>query len=101
MLRGNHPSACTAARWCGYRTSKGRADLGAVRSQAVAVVRQHVKLQGCHPRDLVEGVVDAARYDAGPMELSPQTIDEACRTYFLAPFDDSLPSGLPSTGEAR
>lgn len=70
-------------------------------SQAVAVVRQHVKLRGCHPRDLVEAVVDAARYDGGLVELSPQTVDEACRTYFLAPSDDSLPSGLPNTGEGR
>ena len=100
MLRGNHPNASTAARWCGYRTRKGRADLGAVRSQAVAVVRQHVKLRGCHPRDVVEGVVDAARYDGGPMELSPQTIDEACRTYFLAQFADSLRSRQSNTGEA-
>jgi hypothetical protein len=35
------------------------------------------------------------------VELSPQTVDEACRTYFLAPFDDSLPSGMQSTGESR
>jgi hypothetical protein len=46
-------------------------------------------------------VVDAARYDGGLVELSPQTVDEACRTYFLAPSDDSLPSGLPNTGEGR
>jgi hypothetical protein len=59
------------------------------------------QLRGCHPRDLVEAVVDAARYDGGLMELSPQTVDEACRTYFLAPFDDTLASGLPNTGEAR
>jgi len=58
------------------------------------------QLRGCHPRDLVEAVVDAARYDGGRMELSPQTIDEACRTYFLAPFDDSLTSGLLNTEEA-
>jgi len=59
------------------------------------------QLRGCHPRDLVEAVVDAARYDGGRVILSPQTVDEACRTYFLAPFDDTLASGLPNTGEAR
>jgi SpoVK/Ycf46/Vps4 family AAA+-type ATPase len=53
-------------------------------------------LRGCHPRDLIEAVVDAARYEGGRAILSPQAIDEACRTYFLAPFDDSLSSGLPS-----
>jgi len=59
------------------------------------------QLRGCHPRDLVEAVVDAARYDGKLAELSPQTVDEACRTYFLAPFDDSLPSGLANMGEGR
>ena len=39
--------------------------------------------RGCHPRDLVEAIVDAARYEGGTAVLSPETVDEACRTYFL------------------
>jgi len=41
------------------------------------------ELRGCHPRDLVEAVADRARYEGKTMILSPGTIDEACRTYFL------------------
>jgi predicted ATPase with chaperone activity len=40
-------------------------------------------LRGCHPRDLIEAVVDAASYDGGRAVISPETIDEACHTYFL------------------
>jgi hypothetical protein len=49
----------------------------------------------------VEAVVDAARYDGGRAVLSPQTVDEACRTYFLGSLDDSSTSKPLSTGEAR
>ncbi len=43
------------------------------------------ELRGCHPRDLIEAIVDAARYEARSAILSPETMDEACRTYFLGP----------------
>lgn len=39
--------------------------------------------RGCHPRDLVEAIVDAARYEGRGAALLPETVDEACRTYFL------------------
>lgn len=41
------------------------------------------ELRGCHPRDIVEAVVDAAAYDGAAAKLTPATIDEACATYFL------------------
>jgi len=41
------------------------------------------KLRGCHPRDLVEAVVDAARYEGKTPVLAPETLDEACHTYFV------------------
>ncbi len=40
--------------------------------------------RGCHPRDLIEAVVDAAHYDGGKPVLTTQTLDEACHTYFLS-----------------
>lgn len=46
------------------------------------------KLRGCHPRDLVEAIVDAARYEGGTVALSPETVDEACRTYFLGSLSE-------------
>jgi hypothetical protein len=36
-----------------------------------------------HPRDLVEAVVDAARYEGKTPILAPETVDEACHTYFV------------------
>ena len=40
------------------------------------------ELRGCQPRDIVEAVVDAARYEERPPELTPAAIDEACAVYF-------------------
>lgn len=44
-------------------------------------------MRGCHPRDLVEAVVDAANYDGRPPALTPEIIDEICTTYFLRPLN--------------
>ncbi len=43
------------------------------------------ELRGCHPRDIVEAIVDAAAYDREPAVFTPHSIDEACATYFLRP----------------
>jgi|CXWL01.1.fsa_nt_gi predicted ATPase with chaperone activity len=40
-------------------------------------------LRGCHPRDLVEAICDAALYDGHAPALTTRQIDEACSTYFL------------------
>ncbi len=45
--------------------------------------RQNRELRGCHPRDLVEAIVDAASYDSRTPKLTAASIDEACATYFL------------------
>ena len=58
------------------------------------------QLRGCHPRDLVESVVDAARYEGGRAVLSPETTDEACRTYFLGPLGDSSTSKPQNTRDS-
>jgi hypothetical protein len=41
-------------------------------------------LRGCHARDLVEAIADAAHYSGGTATITPKTLDEACHTYFLA-----------------
>jgi predicted ATPase with chaperone activity len=41
------------------------------------------ELRGCHPRDLVEAISDAALYEQGVPALSVHSLDEACSTYFL------------------
>lgn len=41
------------------------------------------RARGVHPRDIVEKLVDIARYHGVPPVLSTQLLDEACRTYFV------------------
>jgi hypothetical protein len=41
-------------------------------------------LDACHPRDLVEQIIDVARYQDIPPELTQESIDRACQTYFVA-----------------
>ncbi|MGA2286246.1 MAG: ATP-binding protein [Dehalococcoidia bacterium] len=46
---------------------------------------QQRKLRGCHPRDLIEAVIDAARYEGkGAAAVTPEALDEVCHTYFLS-----------------
>jgi hypothetical protein len=40
-------------------------------------------LRGVHPRDLLEHVVQAARYRGEPARLTPASLDLACETYFV------------------
>ena len=49
--------------------------------------RHNRELRGCHPRDLVEAIIDAAAYDNRTPSLTAASIDEACATYFLEPVN--------------
>lgn len=42
------------------------------------------EMRGCHPRDIVEAIVDAARHDGRSPELTREAVDEACQIYFLS-----------------
>jgi hypothetical protein len=39
--------------------------------------------RGCHPRDVIGHVRDVAKYRQVRPELTPELLDEACRSYFL------------------
>lgn len=41
------------------------------------------ELRGCHPKDIVEAVLDAARYEGREPALTREAVDDACQTYFL------------------
>jgi predicted ATPase with chaperone activity len=41
------------------------------------------EMRGCHPRDVVEAIVDACEYDEQAPVLSRELLDEVCATYFL------------------
>lgn len=43
------------------------------------------ELRGCHPRDIVDAIVDASSCDGSPLELSKDVLDDVCATYFLHP----------------
>ena len=45
------------------------------------------ELRGCHPRDLVEAIIDYCRYEKRPPVLSVAVLDEVCATYFLRPMN--------------
>jgi hypothetical protein len=42
-----------------------------------------LQMRACHPRDLIEQVVDRCRYHQRPPELTNDLIDAACGTYFI------------------
>ncbi len=41
------------------------------------------EMRGCQPRDIVDAIVDAARYQGTERRLTPETISAACATYFV------------------
>ena len=44
---------------------------------------RRLQMRACHPRDLVEQVVDMCRYQNKPLALTRELIDAACHSYFL------------------
>ncbi len=58
--------------------------------------RLGIEPRACHPRDVLEHLLDIARYRGLPRKLSPHIIDAACRSYFLeltANHSTTTPSG--------
>jgi predicted ATPase with chaperone activity len=45
--------------------------------------RMKIDPRGCHPRDLVEHLLDIATYRNLPRKLTPDLIEAACQSYFL------------------
>jgi len=48
--------------------------------------RHSIIPRGCHPRDILDHVVDIARFHQVEPEATVDMVDRACRSYFL---DDS------------
>jgi predicted ATPase with chaperone activity len=48
--------------------------------------RRGIHSRACHPRDILDHLVDIARFYEGTAVLDPDLVDRACRSYFL---DDS------------
>ncbi len=45
--------------------------------------RQNVKFNACHPRDLVDHVIDSAHYKGKPPALTPESLSDAWENYFV------------------
>jgi hypothetical protein len=41
------------------------------------------EIRGCQPRDIVEAIAAAARYQSNERALTRETIDDACSNYFV------------------
>src|SRR5262249_55693160 len=44
---------------------------------------RRLQMRACHPRDLIEQVIDRCRYKQRAPELTHTLLDEACNTYFI------------------
>jgi hypothetical protein len=48
---------------------------------------RHLQMRACHPRDLIEQVVDICRYQKRPPAITRELLDMACGSYFLEEVD--------------
>jgi SpoVK/Ycf46/Vps4 family AAA+-type ATPase len=46
--------------------------------------KQGIPVRCCHPRDILEKVVDAARFAGTEPSLDADTLDRVCGSYFLS-----------------
>ncbi|GIV95628.1 MAG: ATPase AAA [Herpetosiphonaceae bacterium] len=46
-------------------------------------MKQGRELRACHPRDLIEQILDEAKYRGTPPQMSKDLIDRACEAYFV------------------
>jgi len=61
-------------------------------SQILAFYRKRgLELRSCHPRDLLEQVVDTARFLQRPPALQPDLIEMACESYFVSLGPEGVP----------
>jgi hypothetical protein len=60
-----------------------------------------VPMRACHPRDLIEQVVNQCRYQGREALLTRDLLDEACRTYFIDTAEITLPGLEPASAGVR
>src|SRR3979411_2659851 len=68
-------------RMCARKNIEYRAE---ALSQILSVYRKkNLGLRSCHPRDIIEQMIDTARFLGQAPALTPQLIDMACDSYFV------------------
>jgi len=46
-------------------------------------IKPKIPLRACHPRDIIDQLIDIARYQNRPPALTKDLIDKACKAYFV------------------
>jgi hypothetical protein len=46
-------------------------------------LKEKVGFRACHPRDLLDQLIDRARYRRLPPEMTPELLDDAWASYFV------------------
>src|SRR5919201_3387669 len=76
-------------RMCARKNIEYRAE---AMSQILAIYRKkNIGLRSCHPRDIIEQLIDMSRFLGQQPALTPQLLEMACDSYFVT-LD---PSGAP------
>ena len=58
-------------------------------------------LSACHPRDLVENLVDRARFLGQKPQLTAEELDSVCQSYFLKQADITDYDTIGNIGEPQ
>ncbi len=62
-------------------------------SQILAHYRKKkLQMRSCHPRDILDQVIDTARFLQRPPALDPDLVDMACDSYFVSLNADGVPA---------
>jgi predicted ATPase with chaperone activity len=69
-------------RMCARKNIEYRAES---MSQILAIYRtKNIGLRSCHPRDIIEQLIDTARFLGQPPALTSQLVEMACESYFVS-----------------
>ena len=55
--------------------------------------KKNLGLRSCHPRDILEQLIDTARFLGRPAQLTTDLIDMACESYFVSLDPSGDPKG--------
>src|SRR5216110_1510550 len=78
-------------RMCARKNIEYRAES---MSQILAIYRtKNIGLRSCHPRDIIEQLIDTARFLGQPPALTSQLVEMACESYFVSLDPTGNPPG--------
>ena len=57
-------------------------------------VPRRIEMRGCHPRDLIDQVLNLCRYQNRDPEITTELLDVACRSYFIEDTERAEPGTI-------